>query len=92
MTVTEFIEHCELLGYPCYVEKNGVTIYKFYGEKLQQKMRIGWVSLKTAHHFKLSLDPASVSDGIGELIQEFGTTSLMRRGKLSYYQLRDLRK
>lgn len=88
MQVKQFIEQCEYWGYPCDIDSKGITIYRMYGHKLRDRMRIGWVSLVAANHFKLSLDPSSERDGIGDMIIKFGTTSIKNRGRLSMMSFR----
>lgn len=83
MKITDFIESVEELGCSCEVTKGSITVYRPYGEKLRKKAKIGRVYLVAANQFEMFLDPSSANDGLGELIAEFGMTSLRTRGRVA---------
>lgn len=80
---------CESKGYPCQISKGKIDVFRFYGEDLSNCIKIATISLAAPNHFEMKLDTASASDGMGELICEFATSSLRERGRLDKYSYRD---
>lgn len=89
MNISNFIELCESKGYPCQVNKGKLEVFRFYGEELSNHIKIATINLAAPNQFEMKLDTTSASDGIGELICEFGTSSLRERGRLDKYSYKD---
>lgn len=89
MKTTSFIDKVESLGYECKINGNRINIIKLSGSNLRIKYKIATIMINASYQYNIALDPSDVAIGLGDLIMEYGSSSIRQRGQLYKYNIND---